>query len=380
VPPIRFSTGVDFSDGLLSDDGKAYTLDQNQADRQALCDKYLDPWVVDTSREDYTDGQVSVTLAGRQLDLRTITLNLQGQEAYDFALRNMKAIRTDALFSDMDALLGGMANFLTTDLYDVIQTLLGKNTGPGEIHSIVGDLVTQLEALTPDEIAAAKFVVSVIFHEEKPIGISIEASTTGKAFLLDGIVYRAGLEHEVKLHYKSVAGETASIELSTVSAGGDNYDVKGNVSAKTADGLETYSGGYTGTLAETDTQYDLTGKLALDVQYFNDEEGVAGSGILGGDLVLSIARDTTGYTGTGTLAFWMDAGEETTVSVNIGLGATLQYADTVQVTPPMYTSANITEVTGKADLWAIHQSELGDMQQYGGLAQLIKLLFAFLLG
>jgi hypothetical protein len=76
----------------------------------------------------------------------------------------------------------------------------------------------------------------------------------------------------------------------------------------------------------------------------------------------------------------MDAGEKVSVSANIGIDASLQYADTITVTPPMYTSANSVEVASKADLWTQYAENLGgSMEDYSGFLQVVKLVTAFII-
>lgn len=361
--------------GLFSEDGKAYSLGSNRADRQALTARYLDPWMTSTSQTDYTDKQVSLQLTGKTVPLRAVTLSMSGQKAYDFVLKNMTAIQADAQFAQSDRLLGALMGIPTTDLHDFILDLQGKGK-IAEISSAATELVNQLKALTPEEITGSKFVVSLLFDGKKVIGINIEASTTGKAFLLDGIIYRKGLEHQLDLHYQSIKGDTAVLSLSTVNTGSNTYDVSGTLQTKSAAGTATLSGGYAGKLTETADKYDLTGTLDLGIGYLQD--GAAKTGKISGALALSMTHDATGYKATGTGSLGLNAGFSLSADAVLDIG--LSYPETVTITPPKYTSANVVTVANKADVWAIHQSDLGDRGNYSALSQDLRLVLVFLLG
>jgi hypothetical protein len=377
--------------GLFSNDGKAQTLGSNLADRQALCDRYLDPWLTDTKQEDYADSQVTKTLAGKEVPLRDITLNMTGQRAYDFVLGYMQKLQADVQFVSTDKLLGGVMGFISSGLggsiasFDIGGILASDDVDNGDksaqVASAVGKLVGDLQALTPEEISAAKFIVSIYFNGDKPIGIDIEASTTNKAFKLGAVLYRSGLEHQLDVHYQYLDGAAGSISLSTVNTGGDNFDVNGKLQVIDATGLETFSGGYTGKLVETADKYDLTGTINLMIQFF-DSDNAKQAVTISGDLVLGITHDDTGYTGTGNMSFEMQAQniEASGLSGKVLLDAKLVKSDTVTITPPLYTESNTTTVTNKQDLWAIHAADLGDMDEYSGVIQDVMLIFAFIMG
>lgn len=368
--------------GLFSNDGKAETLGSNLTDRQALCDRYLDPWLTDTKQEEYTDSQVTKTLAGKEVSLRNITLNMKGQRAYDFVLGYMQKLQADIQFASTDKLLGGVMGFLSLDLVGIITSLdIDSADKLAQVVSAVGKLIGDLQALTPAEISAAKFVVSLYFNGDKPIGIDIEASTTGKSFMLGGLLYRSGLEHQLNLNYQYLDGTTASISLSTVGTGGDNYDINGKLLVIDATGLETYNGGYTGKLVETASKYELSGTLNLALQYI-DMDGIEQAVTIGGDLVLGIIHDDAGYSGTGNIAFTMAELSEygSDLSAKAQFVANMTMPETVTITPPLYTDKNVTTVTNKQDLWAIHADDLGNMDEYSSAFQDIALFLAFLNG
>ncbi len=160
--------------GLLSEDGAAYTFDRNRSDRMELCARYLDPWLEDTSLEEYSEEEITMKLAGKDVPLRSVTLSMSGQRAYDFVLGNMLALSGDVQFADMDALLAGLVNFLSDDLYNLIQSVVSDGEELSDyIESATGKLVDELQALTPEEISAAKFIVSILFNGDRPIGINM---------------------------------------------------------------------------------------------------------------------------------------------------------------------------------------------------------------
>jgi hypothetical protein len=365
--------------GLLSEDGKPYTLGSNLTDRQELCARYLDPWLTDTKQEEYTDEEVTKTLCGKDVPLRAVTLDMTGQRAYDFVLGNLEKLQADAQFADTDKLLGGIMGLFSTDLYDMVTSLTGEGGAPViESDSAVGKLVTELQALTDAEKAAASFTVSLYFNGEKPTGIYIEAATTGKAFQLGALLYRSGLEHQLNLYYKYLDGTTANVTLSTVGTGGDNYDANGTFQVTDNMGLQVLSGGYTGKLVETAAKYDLTGDINLTLQ-IKDEEGVSKTGTVGGKLTLGITHDDTGYTGQGMLDIALSSPGEEGLSAKIQLDAKLILQDSVTITPPMYTSANSVTVTGRQDLVNLHQEELAEYADKGKFIQDIIMMMSFII-
>jgi hypothetical protein len=364
--------------GLLSEDGAAYTFDRNRSDRMELCARYLDPWLEDTSLEEYSEEEITMKLAGKDVPLRSVTLSMSGQRAYDFVLGNMLALSGDVQFADMDALLAGLVNFLSDDLYNLIQSVVSDGEELSDyIESATGKLVDELQALTPEEISAAKFIVSILFNGDRPIGINIEASTTNKAFILDAILYRNGLEHEVCLNYQCIDGTTANIRLSTVGTGGDNYDVSGLIEVQNAQGLKTYSGGYSGKLIETKSLYDLKGSIGLNVQYI-DEDGVAQSGAINGDLNLNIAHDESGYSGTCTLL--TDIQTESALSAVLTLDAGMDLSAPVEIVPPMYVESNTTTISNKNDLIIGLGGDAEELGKHSGLIEDILVLIAFIIG
>jgi hypothetical protein len=365
--------------GMLSEDGKAYTLGSNLSDRQDLCERYLDPWLTETKQEDYTDSEVTKTLCGKEVPLRAVTLNMTGQRAYDFVLGNLEKLQADTQFADTDKLLGGIMGLFSTDLYDMVTSITGEGGGTAlTADSAVGKLVTELQALTADEKTAASFTVSLFFNGDKPTGIYIEAATTGKAFQLGAILYRSGLEHQLNLYYKYLDGTTASVTLSTVGTGGDTYDVNGTFQVTDTAGLQVLSGGYAGKLVETSSKYDLTGDINLAIQIKNDE-GVTETGNVGGKLTLSATHDDTGYTGQGMLDISLSSPGEEALTAKIQLDAKLVKQDSVTITPPMYTTANSVAITGRPDLVNIHQEELADFTDKGKFIQDFIMILAFII-
>lgn len=367
--------------GLLSDDGKVYTFGSNLADRQVLCSRYLDPWLTDTKQDDYTDAQITKTLIGKEIPLRAVTLNMTGQRAYDFVLGNLQKLQADAQFADTDKLLGGIMGLFSSDILGLVQSLIDQSEGSlEEVTSAIGKLVTELKALTPEEISAAKFIVTISFDGDKPIGINIEASTTDKAFKLGAILYRSGLEHQLNLFYQYLDGTTASMTMSTVNTGGDNYDVSGKLSVTNSTGLEVLKGGYTGKLVETAAKYDLSGNINLNIQ-FVDSDGITQSGALGGDVILGITHDSAGYVGMGNMSISVktQSQEESGLSAKIALDAKMTLPESVTIKPPMYTSSNSVTVTGRQELLSIHKDDLEGLSGQSKILQDIVMMLAFVI-
>jgi hypothetical protein len=366
-----------FLTGMLSEDGVPVTLSANKSDREAVSARFLDPWLTDTDEEDYRDETVVKTLAGKEAALRAVTLDMSGSRAYDFVLGSLKRLQADAGFADMDRLLGMVVDALDRDVYDLLQTVRNEGGETETLDSAVGLLISELEELTPEEISAAVFVVSLYFKDDKPIGIDINAATTGKSFDLDFILYREGLEHELDLYYHCISGTTASLSMSTIGKGGDTYDVKGAAGVTTAAGLQTALGSYAGALAETDSSYALTGDYDF-VLRFLDEDDKEKTGALGGGLSLDIQKDDAGYTGTGNLSLEL-LSDESSLSADMLIDASLALRDSVDISPPAYAPSAVTQVANRSDVVRALADDPAEWLDLSGFAQIVRILFALLL-
>jgi hypothetical protein len=357
--------------GLLSDDGKATTPEDNLKDRKDLASRYLDPWMTDTKPNEYTDSQQTRKLCGRDVQCRVITLNMAGQRAYSFLLGKTQEIQADAQFKSMDSSMGSLLYVLTTDVSDISKQADSKKGLT--IDSATKQLIDELNALTPDEITAAKFIVSVIFNGDKAIGIEIEASTTGKTFKINAMLYRNGPEDQLSLFLQSVDGATASVDMTKVKTGDNTFDVSGQMKVTSPKGIDTAIGQFKGGISETQNKYDLNGTYTFSINVLdthNKKQGVT----ISGDIAYSQTfTKGMGYAGSGDITLTVKADKDA-VQMKIGLSLDSKLEDSIAVTPPMYIPSKAVTVTNEQGLYKALGGNWKDIAKEGKLIQVLSII------
>lgn len=361
--------------GLLSDDGKASTFSGNLKDRKELAARYLDPWTNDTKPEEYADAEQTRSLLGADVPCRVITLSMAGERAYSFVLEKMKALGADAQFKDMNGSLGDLMYLLSTDIKD--QSSDANSKSGAAVNPATKQLIDELNGLTGKEIAAAKFVVSVIFNGEKAIGIEIEASTTGKAFKLNLLLYRKGPEHQISLFYQSVNGATASVELTKSGTGGNGYNVTGQVKITNANGVETTGGKYGGTVTETDSQYNMKGTFSLNLEAY-DTNGKKQKLTFGGDIAFGQTyQKDAGYTGSGSGSLSIVVPSHK-LQMKMLLSLNSKLKDSVAIKPPIYIKSKAVTVTTEQQLFTALGQKWKDISKNSKPIQALSFIVSML--
>lgn len=358
--------------GILTEEEDTPSLSDNQTDREELAARLLDPWMSDTQPEEYSESNRTVTLLGSAVQCRVVTLSMTGQRAYDFALDFMTKLEEDEQFADMNGMLGGGMGMLSGDILSVTS---GDDAQTDE--TAAAEIVAQLNALTAQEIEAAVFTVSVIYYGEEVVGIEIEASTTGKAFILNLLAYEEGREHEIRVDYQYIDGSSASLELSKINTGGDAYTVAGRISIVNENGVETCDGRFDGAVTENDTDYALDGNYALTIRV--EDAGVTEQSALNGDVSLALSHPQGGgYAGDGHVTARIEA-PDTSVSMTLNIAADIQFPGSVTITPPMYTESNVTRVSDVEGFYEALGMDWETMSQQDVMSRVMSMLIVILI-
>jgi hypothetical protein len=349
--------------GLFSDDGKAVSLGDNLTDRQDLAARFLDPWMNETKPEAYKDTKETLSLLGKDVECRVITLSMEGQAAYDFVLAKMQLLNDDAQFKEMNGLLGGSMGLMADG---------GSSDSDTSSDSATGDLIDELKALTPDEISKALFNVSVIFDGDKAIGLKLEASTTGKAFKIDLLTYRKGLEHQINVYLQAIDGTSVSFDLSKVKADGA-YSITGAFKSIDKEGAQSAGGQITGTITESATKHDFKGNFTSDFQ-IEDSDGVKQPVSVSVDMSMTINKSgDSGYDGTGEAAFELK-GQDNQTSMKMALTLGMKKSADVVITPPMVIEGNVAKVTNKQELFEAFDQDWSDVSDQSPIIQGLQLV------
>lgn len=325
--------------GLLSEDGESDASSLEA--RQELADRLLDPWMNDTKPEDYTDSKETRTLLNKDVECRVITLSLSGRTAYDFILKNVNALDTDAQFNDMNGTLGFASSSAAIDLNGIMNN--SGNLNDSSSNSATKQILDELNALTEDEIASVKFKASVIFNDGKAIGIKVEASTAEKAFKLDMLSYRKDLEHQTTFSLQNLDGSSLSFDISKVKTSGNNYQLSSSLKALDADGSQIMGGQYNGTSTETDANSNMTGSFKLDIQGESSGSGLQKIAF-SGDTNYNMNKTDSGYSGLGELNLSVNVADSQ-MSMTLAFTANMEKSKDIVITAPMFTSGNVTKVT-----------------------------------
>ncbi|UOO37466.1 hypothetical protein IZU99_09470 [Oscillospiraceae bacterium CM] len=364
-------TGVlsTLASGILSDAGEAASTQSAQEDRADFAARLLDPWMTETTAQDYTDGTQTKNLLGSDVTLRAITLNMSGQRAYDFVLKNVQLLDTDETFADTSGTLGMLTSLTSTDLQNII-----SNGSTASATSMTTELLDELKALTPDEIAASSFKMTVLFDGDKAIGMTIDTSTTAKSYKVNYISYQKGLEHQVNMSMQDISGATMTMDLTKLKAGGDSYNVSMTSTSLDETGAQTMSSTYTGTTTENASTQDFTGKFSLNAA-MKDDSGTPQNIVASGDISYKLTKTgNTGYTCTGSLGLSLSAAGDT-ISMTLGIDADMKKSNDVTITPPMFLESNIAPVT---DLQSLCDALGLDYSSYSGKSDSLKV--AMLIG
>lgn len=325
--------------GLLSEDGESNASSLEA--RQELADRLFNPWMNDTKPEDYTDSKETRTLLNKDVECRVITLSLSGRIAYDFILKNVNALDTDAQFNDMNGTLGFASSSAAIDLNDIMNN--SGNLNDSSSNSATKQILDELNALTEDEIATVKFKASVIFNDGKAIGIEVEASTAEKAFKLDMLSYRKDLEHQMTFSLKNLDGSSLSFDISKIKSGGNNYQVSSSLKALDADGSQIMGGQYNGTSTETDANSNMTGSFKVDIQGESSGSGLQKIAF-SGDTNYNMNKTDSGYNGSGELNVSVNIADSQ-MSMTLAFTANMEKSKDIVITAPMFTSGNVSKVT-----------------------------------
>lgn len=325
--------------GLLSEDGESNASSLEA--RQELADRLFNPWMNDTKPEDYTDSKETRTLLNKDVECRVITLSLSGRTAYDFILKNVNALDTDAQFNDMNGTLGFASSSAAIDLNDIMNN--SGNLNDSSSNSATKQILDELNALTEDEIATVKFKASVIFNDGKAIGIEVEASTAEKAFKLDMLSYRKDLEHQMTFSLKNLDGSSLSFDISKIKSGGNNYQVSSSLKALDADGSQIMGGQYNGTSTETDANSNMTGSFKVDIQGESSGSGLQKIAF-SGDTNYNMNKTDSGYNGSGELNVSVNIADSQ-MSMTLAFTANMEKSKDIVITAPMFTSGNVSKVT-----------------------------------
>lgn len=349
--------------GLLSEDGKSGASSLEA--RQELADRLLDPWMNDTKPEDYADSKETRTLLNKDVECRVITLSLSGRTAYDFVLKNVNALDTDAQFNDMNGTLGFASSSAAIDLNDIMNNSGKLNDSSS--NPATKQILDELNALTEDEIAAVKFKAAVIFNDGKAIGIEVDASTAEKAFGLDMISYRKELEHQMTFTLQNLDGSSFSLDVSKIKSDGNNYQVSSTLKAVNSDGVQTMGGQYNGTAAEAENRNDVTGTFRLDMQV-EDADGILQKASFSGDIENSMNRSDSGYSGSGNINLSVNAGDSQ-MSMTLAFTANMEKSKDIVITAPMFTGSNVSKV---ADFKSLCEALGQDYSSVEGQNALVK--------
>jgi hypothetical protein len=361
--------GSAFLTGILSDNGKATTYTDSLKDRKELAARYLDPWLNDTKPEEYTDTQETRKLGGKDVKCRVITLTMTGERAYDFVLKNMKALQADPQFKKTDDLLGGLMYYSSTEIKVITQ-----NADKGiAIPPASKKLIDELEGMSTDQIAAAKFKISIIFDGDNPIGLESDATTTDKDSKLDLMMYRNGMENQYNVSYHSTDGASVTLNMTKTGTGSDKFDVAGNIKIINAKGIETANGGFKGAVTETGSKYDLNGTYDLDMNIYN-MEGTSDHVAIKGDLTFELNyKNKAGYIGTGKISMAVVSPSDP-VKLKCELSTEMKLKGSVTITPPMYTDSNVYKVTTKEKLFEEMDMDWHDVSTQSEFLQAIMLV------
>jgi hypothetical protein len=355
--------------GVLSEDGTATDQSDSQEAREALAAELFDPWMADTTPDNYTDTTETWSLLGRDVECRVITMTMSGQAAYDFALQNFRIMNDDDQFSSMNDLFG-------IDPSSAVDDLQGEEDyqAPEEEESSTSatqQAIDELEAMTPEEIEALNFIVTTIFDGEEAIGLQFEMTSTDSSIKLKLLTYRKDLEYQVSVSFEDNTGSSFALDMSKVSSGGSTYDETMTLTATDEEGTQVMSGQYSGTVDETDTQLDMQGTFTADIQISLSEDEPQ-SITISCDITNSLSKTGTGYTGSGQADVVMES-EDSPVSLTIWWKIAMEKTD-VTVTLPMYTDSNVTEVTDLESLSGAVGFDYAEVESQSKPMQIITLL------
>ena len=333
-----------FTTGVLSEDGTATEPDDSQQAREELAAELFDPWMTDTNPEDYTETTEIWTLLGQDVECRVITMTLSGQAAYDFTLHNLEIMNGDEAFSDMNSLFGLDPSSAMEDFQEN-----GENAELEDSASATQQAIDKLEAMSPAEIKALIFSVSTIFNSDEAIGLQYEISSISTRIKMGFLTYQRELEYQAEVIYEDTDGASFSLEASRARADGDEYDEFLRIWATDEEGNEVLKGQYSGTVIETATQLDRQGSFSVDVELTLTEDEPQAITV-SGDITSSMTKTDAGYSGSGQVNVAMSAADEAgDISLTLWWKADMVKSD-VDITPPMYTSSNVTQVSNLESL------------------------------
>ena len=354
--------------GLLSDDGAATETADSQKEREELAAKIFDPWLTDTNSKNYKESKETLNLLGKDVACRVVTLTMNGQEAYDFALKNFQLMDSDPQFANTNSILGVGMSAATNGLQNLPGTSGGDSGDDGDSKpasdSATKEFISGLEGMSKEDIEEVNFTVSTIFAGDKAIGLRFETVSTDTSMKLFLLTYRKGLEHQFNITFEDQTGVSFAVDASKVKSTGSTYKQTMTMSMTDSNGKQVLDGKYDGTTDETATKQEKKGKLTIDLKISISEDDPQSLKITG-DISNLLTKTSSGYTGDGKLVLTVDTGEDTS-SLELGLSVTMKKSDSAAVTPPKYTDSNSVKVTNLeslADTLGLDYSQVKDQSK-----------------
>lgn len=269
---------------------------------------------------DYAQDKATVNLMGKDISGEGVTLTLGGDKASQ-ALKGMISLLKQ--------------NAAMNGIYDGI----GAEDSSADPLDGLQRVLTHVEALTPEQVAALTVTVNTVVFDERPLSFNMKAVAGDQTLELSQMFYTKGYERHHGVSLKDFDGSAVLYLDKNAATGGDNYAGETSMAVTKAGGIDGGLSKAQWTSVNKDSEYSAEYTYAYT--FFNLDEGVRKATNTSGKLSWNQKKASGGdVTGAGKGEFLVDdEGEKQVVILDITLDQ--KYGDVTVSAPEFIPSAGI---------------------------------------